>query len=239
MARWPHWDRQSRDRTFQRTRARARRRDRAALGLFWWDARPRPGTGGVPRQRALSRPRSHRHRSGLLHPRWPACAGAVQAANAVGTTTRIDSLAAPMAVEVSIGGGTFTACALTRPARTLGGGNRASFAPLPAHEVGAERAAIAAVGTKISSRIPDFNPIEQAVATSKAILRTAATGSVDVLEAALAQGGRDPEACADDLATSGSIRVGASRASHWPQPRRRGGGCVAAMLHAVTGHAPI
>ncbi len=60
---------------------------------------------------------------------------------------------------------------------------------LPAHKVSGARAAIERAGATLMflpPYSPDFNPIEQAIAKIKALLRKAAARTVEALDAAIA-----------------------------------------------------
>ncbi len=87
---------------------------------------------------------------------------------------------------------------------------------LPAHKVAGVRAAIERVGAtlmflpppdRVRGRLysPDFNPIEQAFAKLKALLRKAAARTVDALEDAIAAAldAFSPAECANYFANSG------------------------------------
>lgn len=82
----------------------------------------------------------------------------------------------------------FTAYAETILAPTLAPGDIVILDNLPAHKVTGARAAIEAVGAILlflPPYSPDFNPIEQAFAKLKSILRKAAARTVEALEAAI------------------------------------------------------
>jgi transposase len=79
---------------------------------------------------------------------------------------------------------------------------------LPAHEVAAARAAIERAGATLMflpPHAPDFNPIEQAIARIKALLRKAAARTVEALDAAIAAApdAFTPDECANYFANSG------------------------------------
>lgn len=79
---------------------------------------------------------------------------------------------------------------------------------LPAHKVSAARATIEAIGAMmmfLPPYSPDFNPIEQAFAKLKSILRKAAARTVDMLDAAIANAldAFKPDECANYFTNSG------------------------------------
>ena len=79
---------------------------------------------------------------------------------------------------------------------------------LPAHKVAGVREAIEAAGARLlylPSYSPDFNPIEQAFAKLKALLRKAAARTLDALEAAIAAAldAFAPDECANYFTASG------------------------------------
>ena len=131
-------------------------------------------------------------------PGWPACAHAARAVNDGDhwkTTTliaglRLDGLSAPMVVDGAMDGEMFTAYAKTILAPTLSEGDIIILDNLTAHKVSSARAAIEATGATmlfLPPYSPDFNPIEQAFAKIKSILRKAAARTVDTLKTAIAK----------------------------------------------------
>jgi transposase len=79
---------------------------------------------------------------------------------------------------------------------------------LPAHKLKAARAAIERAGATLvflPPYSPDFNPIEQAFAKLKALLRKAAARTIEALEAALAEAldAFTPAECANYFTNSG------------------------------------
>jgi len=77
---------------------------------------------------------------------------------------------------------------------------------LPAHKVKGAREAIEKVGATLMflpPYSPDFNPIEQAFAKLKALLRKAAARTVNTLEAATALDAFSPEECSNYFTNSG------------------------------------
>lgn len=126
-------------------------------------------------------PRGERCRAAVPHGHWK-------------TTTlvaglRLDGLAAPMVVDGAMNGETFVAYARQVLAPTLRPGDIVILDNLPAHKVSGAKKAIEATGASLlflPPYSPDFNPIEQAFAKIKALLRKAAARTVDTLEAAIA-----------------------------------------------------
>ena len=126
-------------------------------------------------------PRGERCRASVPHGHWK-------------TTTliaglRLDGLAAPMVVDGAMNGEMFTAYTEIVLAPTLAPGDIVILDNLPAHKVTGARTAIEAKGAFmlfLPPYSPDFNPIEQAFAKLKSILRKAAARTVDALEAAIA-----------------------------------------------------
>lgn len=126
-------------------------------------------------------PRGERCRASVPHGHWK-------------TTTlvaglRLDGLTAPMVIDGAMNGEAFTAYAETLLAPTLESGDIVIMDNLPAHKVAGARTAIEAAGATLMflpPYSPDFNPIEQAFAKLKALLRKAAARTVEALEAAIA-----------------------------------------------------
>ena len=145
-------------------------------------------------------PRGERCRASVPHGHWK-------------TTTlvaglRLDGLTAPMVVDGAMDGEMFTAYAETILAQTLAPGDIVILDNLPAHKVTGARAAIEARGAFmlfLPPYSPDFNPIEQAFAKLKSILRRAAARTVQALEAAIAVAldAFTPDECANYFTNSG------------------------------------
>ena len=79
---------------------------------------------------------------------------------------------------------------------------------LPAHKVGGVRQMIEAAGARLlylPPYSPDFNPIEQAFAKLKALLRKAAARTLDALQPAIAAAldAFAPDECANYFTASG------------------------------------
>ena len=145
-------------------------------------------------------PRGARCRAAVPHGHWK-------------TTTlvaglRLDGLTAPMVIDGAINGEAFTAYAETFLAPVLNAGDIVIMDNLPAHKVNGARAAIERVGAKLlflPPYSPDFNPIEQAFAKIKALLRKAAARTLHALEAAIAASldAFTPGECAKYFSNSG------------------------------------
>lgn len=145
-------------------------------------------------------PRGERCRASVPHGHWK-------------TTTliaglRLDGLAAPMVVDGAMNGEMFTAYTEIILAPTLAPGDIVILDNLPAHKVTGARTAIEAKGAFmlfLPPYSPDFNPIEQAFAKLKSILRKAAARTVDALEAAIATAldAFTPDECANYFTNSG------------------------------------
>ena len=121
---------------------------------------------------------------------------------------RLDGLAAPMVVDGAMNGEMFTAYTEIILAPTLAPGDIVILDNLPAHKVTGARTAIEAKGAFmlfLPPYSPDFNPIEQAFAKLKSILRKAAARTVDALEAAIATAldAFTPDECANYFTNSG------------------------------------
>lgn len=121
---------------------------------------------------------------------------------------RLDGLTAPMVVDGAMDGEMLTAYVETILVPTLSEGDIVIWDNLPAHKVAGARAAIEAAGAKVKflpPYSPDFNPIEQAFAKLKALLRKAAARTVEALEAAIAAAldAFTPNECANYFTNSG------------------------------------
>ena len=113
-----------------------------------------------------------------------------------------------MVIDGAINGEAFTAYAETFLAPVLNAGDIVIMDNLPAHKVNGARAAIERVGAKLlflPPYSPDFNPIEQAFAKIKALLRKAAARTLHALEAAIAASldAFTPGECAKYFSNSG------------------------------------
>ena len=145
-------------------------------------------------------PRGERCRAAVPHGHWK-------------TTTliaglRLGRLTAPMVIDGAMNGEAFTAYAETFLAPTLSRGDVVVLDNLPAHKVSGARAAIERAGATLvflPPYSPDFNPIEQAFAKIKALLRKAAARTVQALDAAIAAAleAFTTRECANDFTNSG------------------------------------
>jgi len=145
-------------------------------------------------------PKGERCRASVPHGHWK-------------TTTlvaglRLSGITAPGVIDGAMDGELFTLYAERFLAPTLREGDIVILDNLPAHKVTGARAAIEAAGATLlflPPYSPDFNPIEQAFAKIKALLRKAASRTVEALEAAIANALEQfrPEECANYFANSG------------------------------------
>jgi len=123
---------------------------------------------------------------------------------------RHDGLTAPCVFDGAINGARFLAWVEQALAPTLRPGHIVVMDNLGAHKVKGVRAAIEAAGAELlylPSYSPDLNPIEQAFAKLKALLRTAARRTVDALWRAIgnALDAFSPAECARYLANAGYV----------------------------------
>ena len=126
-------------------------------------------------------PRGKRCRASVPHGHWK-------------TTTlvcglRLDGLTVPMVMDGAMDGAAFSTYAASFLAPSLGAGDVVVLDNLSAHKVRGVREAISKAGATLlylPPYSPDFNPIEQAFAKLKALLRKAAARTVDALESAIA-----------------------------------------------------
>jgi len=182
-----------------------------ARRLAWFEAQPdldparlvfideTGATTKMARLRGRS-PRGERCRAAIPHGHWK-------------TTTlvaglRLDGMTAPMVIDGAMNGGAFAAYAEHLLAPTLAPGDIVVMDNLPAHRVKGAREAIEKAGARLlflPPYSPDFNPIEQAFAKLKALLRKAAARTVDALEAAIAVAldAFTPGECANYFTNSG------------------------------------
>ena len=97
---------------------------------------------------------------------------------------RCDRIDAPFVFDQPINGASFTAWVEEQLAPTLGAGDIVIMDNLSSHKKPAVRTAIRARGARLlflPPYSPDLNPIEQALAKLKALLRTAAACTVEGL----------------------------------------------------------
>ena len=102
---------------------------------------------------------------------------------------RLDGLGAPMVIDGAVNGAVFRAYAQQVLAPGLRPGDIVVMDNLPAHKVAGVRQAIHAKGAFVlylPAYSPDLNPIEQAFAKLKALLRKAAARSKEELWQAIA-----------------------------------------------------
>jgi transposase len=123
---------------------------------------------------------------------------------------RHDGMSAPCVFDGAINGARFLAYVEQALAPTLRPGDIVVLDNLGAHKVKGVRAAIEAAGAAIlylPPYSPDFNPIEQAFAKLKALLRTAARRTVDALWRAIghALDAFSPAECTRYLAHAGYV----------------------------------
>ncbi|MFO1143603.1 MAG: IS630 family transposase [Amaricoccus sp.] len=126
-------------------------------------------------------------------PRGARCRAAIPHGHWMTTTLvaalRLEGMTAPMVIDGAMSGEAFRAWVRHMLAPSLGPGDIVVMDNLPAHKVGGVRAMIEAVGARLPylpPYSPGFNPIEQAFAKLKALLRKAAARTLDALEHAIA-----------------------------------------------------
>ncbi len=113
-----------------------------------------------------------------------------------------------MVVDGAMNGEAFAAYAENFLAPALSPGDIVVMDNLPAHKVSGARAAIERAGARLlflPPYSPDFNPIEQAFAKIKALLRNAAARTLPALEAAIASAldALTPDECANYFTNAG------------------------------------
>ncbi len=121
---------------------------------------------------------------------------------------RLDGLTAPMLLDGPMNGDAFLAYVEQVLVPTLMPGDLVIMDNLPAHKVSGVKQAIEAAGATrllLPPYSPDFNPIEQAYAKLKALLRKAAARTIDDLWAANTEAIElfPPAQCANFFANSG------------------------------------
>lgn len=97
---------------------------------------------------------------------------------------RLEGMTAPLVIDGAMNGATFLAYVEQFLAPTLKPGDLVVMDNLPSHKVAGVREAIEARGAQLiylPPYSPDLNPIEQAFAKLKALLRKAAARSVEAL----------------------------------------------------------
>jgi transposase len=145
-------------------------------------------------------PRGERCRSGVPHGHWK-------------TTTftaglRLTGFTAPMVLDGPMRGEVFRAWAEQFLAPSLTPGDVVIMDNLPAHKVTGVREAIEKAGAKLlylPPYSPDFNPIENAFAKLKALLRKAAARTIDELWTTIGQSLSEfsPAECANYFRAAG------------------------------------
>jgi transposase len=124
---------------------------------------------------------------------------------------RDDAITAPLVIDGAMNGETFRAYIEQFLAPTLAHGDIVIMDNLPSHKVAGVREAIEARGATLiylPPYSPDLNPIEQAFAKLKALLRKAAPRTVDALWKVIGQSlsAFSPGECANYLAAAGYRR---------------------------------
>jgi transposase len=145
-------------------------------------------------------PRGERLRAGVPHGHWK-------------TTTfvaglRLDGLTAPMLLDGPMNAAAFQAYVEQVLCPTLRVGDTVVMDNLPAHKNVSVRAAIEAAGAMLlflPPYSPDFNPVENAFAKLKALLRRAAERTMAGLWTALGRflGAFTPQECANYFTAAG------------------------------------
>ena len=145
-------------------------------------------------------PRGQRLRACVPHGHW-------KTTTFVGAL-RLSGMTAPMVLDGPMTGDWFLAYVEQVLAPTLHPGDIVILDNLPAHKPAAIRKAVEATGAELvflPPYSPDFNPIENAFAKFKALLRKAAARTVDDLWNAIAQAidAFTPKECANYFAAAG------------------------------------
>jgi transposase len=145
-------------------------------------------------------PRGERCRAPVPHGHWK-------------TTTftgalRLSGMTAPMVLDGAMNGAAFLAYVEQVLVPTLQAGDVVVMDNLPAHKPAAVRAAVARAGATLlylPPYSPDFNPIENAFAKLKALLRKAAARTIDELWDAIrdALPAFSPDECANYFTATG------------------------------------
>ena len=144
--------------------------------------------------------RGQRRRAAVPHGHWKT--------TAFTAGLRLDGLTAPMLLDGPMNGAAFLAYVEQVLVPTLVPGDLVFMDNLPAHKVTGVKEAIEAAGATrvfLPPYSPDFNPIEQAFAKLKAILRKVGARTIDDLWAAIADAIElfPPAECANFFANSG------------------------------------
>ena len=145
-------------------------------------------------------------------PRGERCRMAVPLGNDRTTTVtaalRASGLSAVSLLDTTMNGERFRTYVEQTRVPTLQPGDTVILDNLPAHKVSGVRTLIEAAGARLlylPSYSPDFNPIEQAFAKLKALLRTAAARTIPDLWAAIRRAFKafTPDECRNYLAAAG------------------------------------
>jgi transposase len=163
-----------------------------ARRLAWFEMQPdldparlvfidETGTTTKMARRRGRAPRGERCRAAIPHGHWK-------------TTTfvaalRLDGIEAPMVLDGAMTGAAFLAYVRHLLVPTLCKGDIVVMDNLPAHKITGIRQTIEATGASLlylPPYSPEFNPIEQAFAKLKALLRKAAARTIEALWAAIA-----------------------------------------------------
>ncbi len=142
----------------------------------------RPGASTKMARRHGRAVRGQRLRMSVPHGHW-------KTTTFVGAL-RLTGMTAPMVLDRAMTGAWFLAYVEQVLAPTLTPGDIVIMDNLPAHKSAAVRRAIEATGAQLRllpPYSPDFNPIENAFAKLKALLRKAAARTVNALENAIAE----------------------------------------------------
>ena len=123
---------------------------------------------------------------------------------------RCDGLSAPLVIDGAINGETFRAWVEQFLTPTLAPGDVVVLDNLSSHKVAGVREAIEAAGASLvylPPYSPDFNPIEQAFAKLKALLRARAARSLEALWNAIGEllAHFQPDECANYFANAGYV----------------------------------
>ena len=135
-----------------------------------------------------------------------------------------------MVIDGAMDGAAFSAYAESFLAPSLAEGDVVVLDNLAAHKVKGVREAIDKSGTTLlylPPYSPDFNPIEQAFAKLKALLRKAAARTVEGLESAIAEAleAFSPEECANYFTHAGYKQLDPKMLYRRRQGRRKDAGC--------------
>ena len=133
-------------------------------------------------------PRGQRLRMGVPHGRWKTTTPVQAGGRLFVGALRLTGMTAPMVLDRAMTGAWFLAYVEQVLVPTLNPGDIVILDNLPAHKGSATREAIEATGAQLlflPPYSPDFNPIENAFAKLKALLRRAAERTVEGLWSAV------------------------------------------------------